>query len=144
MANLLVIDDDPDCADVLAEVLRREGHDVRLGYNGEEGLRLAMESLPDLAILDVEMPLLDGPSTAYQMFVRDRGLERVPIVLLSGAQHLDRLAAQVGTSYFLAKPYRYEPVMALVRRALAERHAPLPPEQRPKDQIASAPAGRPS
>jgi DNA-binding response OmpR family regulator len=63
MADLLIIDDDLDSADALSEIMRAHGHDVRVGYNGREGLRLVSERIPDLALLDVEMPLLGGPAS---------------------------------------------------------------------------------
>lgn len=131
MADVLIIDDDLDSADALAELLRAEGHDVRVGYDGQDGLRLAGERIPQVALLDVEMPLLDGPGMAYEMLLRDMGLEEVPVVFLSGVANLKEVAAQVGTPYFLGKPYRYAQVVALVSRALSERIAPRPPEQRP-------------
>ena len=77
-----------------------EGHEVRVGYNGEDGLRLARERLPDMALLDVEMPLLDGPGMAHQMFIHDMGMELVPVVLLSGAVNLREVAAAVGNTVF--------------------------------------------
>ena len=84
MADVLIIDDDLDSADALAELFRAEGHDVRVGYNGQDGLRLAQERIPQVALLDVEMPLLDGPGMAYEMLLRDMGLENIPVVFLSG------------------------------------------------------------
>ena len=126
MADLLIIDDDPDMADALAELMRAEGHDVRVGYDGSEGFRLAHERLPDAALLDVEMPVLDGPGMANKLLLHNMGLEAVPVVFLSGVTNLEDVAAQVGTPYFLGKPYRYEGVVALVNRALAERIAPRP------------------
>jgi DNA-binding NtrC family response regulator len=126
MASLLIIDDDLDGADALSEMMRFEGHEVRVGYNGEEGLRLARERLPDLALLDVEMPLLDGPGMAHQMLIRNMGLESIPVVLLSGVINLKDVAAQIGTPYFLGKPYRYEDILTLVKRALTEHRAPRP------------------
>lgn len=130
MADVLIIDDDIDLADVLGDMMRAAGHRVRVGYNGAEGLQLAHDRLPDVALLDVEMPVLGGPEMAYQMYVRDHGLETVPVVLLSGVIHLCDVAAQVGTPYFMSKPYRAGAVVALVNRALTERIAPVPPEQR--------------
>lgn len=121
MADVLIIDDDIDSADVLAEIMRLEGHVVRVGYNGQEGLQLATERTPDVALLDVEMPLLDGPGMAYEMLLHDMGLEHVPVVFLSGIPDLAELATRIGTPYFLSKPYRYQQVTALVTRALAER-----------------------
>jgi DNA-binding NtrC family response regulator len=121
MAAVLIIDDDIDSADALAEIMRAEGHDVGVGFNGQDGLRLARERIPQVALLDVEMPILDGPGMAYEMFLHGMGLENVPVVLLSGVTHLQDVAAEVGTPYFLRKPYRFERVVALVGRALSVR-----------------------
>jgi DNA-binding NtrC family response regulator len=126
VADVLVIDDDIDSADVLAEIMTMSGHDVRIGYNGQDGLRLAAERHPALALLDVEMPILDGPGMAYEMFLHDMGMELVPVILLSGVPELDRIADEVGTPYFLGKPYRYEQLIAMVKRALTERISPKP------------------
>ncbi|MCC6556170.1 MAG: response regulator [Polyangiaceae bacterium] len=131
MAEVLIIDDDIDSADALAEIMRAEGHHVRVGFDGQEGLRLAGEQIPDVALLDVEMPILSGPGMAYQMFVHDMGLEDVPVVLLSGVTNLKEVAADVGTPYFLGKPYRFEQIVALVGRALSERVAPKRGPTRP-------------
>lgn len=107
--------------------MRADGHEVRVGYNGQDGLRMAGDRLPDIALLDVEMPLLDGPRMATQMLIRDMGLETVPVVFLSGVSNLKEVATRVGTPYFLGKPYQYEQLMDLVGRALAEHIAPRYP-----------------
>jgi DNA-binding NtrC family response regulator len=126
MADVLVIDDDIDSADVLAEIMTEAGHHVRIGYNGQDGLRLAAEHPPALALLDVEMPILDGPGMANEMFLHDMGMETVPVVLLSGVPGLEQIAADVGTPYYLGKPYRYEDLVEVVDRALTEHKAPSP------------------
>ena len=138
MADLVIIDDDSDNVDVLTEIMALAGHEVRAGYNGRDGLRLVRERCPDLALVDVEMPLLDGPGMAYRMFVEDMGTERIPVVLLSGAVNLRDVAVQVGTPYFLAKPYRFDQLTAIVDRALAERSPPRPRVPRPEPEDASA------
>jgi DNA-binding NtrC family response regulator len=130
MADVIIIDDDIDSADILAQIMQLQGHDVRVGYNGQDGLRLATERTPHLALLDVEMPLLDGPGIAYEMLLHDMGLEHVPVIFLSGIHNLSEIAARVGTPYFLAKPYRYDQLVALIARALAERVAPNWPSTR--------------
>ena len=127
MADVLIIDDDIDSADVLADIMRASGHEVRIGYNGHEGLELAKQRRPDLALLDVEMPILGGADMAYEMLLHDMGLEDVPVVFLSGVPNLKEIAAGVGTPYFLAKPYRYAAIVALAERALLERIAPHHP-----------------
>lgn len=126
MSKLLIVEDDADVAEMLSSVMEDEGHEVQIAENGQDGLERVAESRPDAVLLDVEMPVLDGPGMAYQIFVRDRGDEQIPIVLLSGVSDLERIAQQVGTPYFLGKPYRIATVAALVQRALAERHAPVP------------------
>lgn len=126
VADVLIIEDDLDSADALSEIIRAEGHDVRVAYNGQDGLRLARERTPDLALLDVEMPLLDGPGMAYEMFLHDMGLECVPVAFISGVDNLRDVATSAGTPYFLGKPYRYEQIVALVNRALSERVPPRP------------------
>jgi CheY-like chemotaxis protein len=126
MSKLLVIDDDPDLAELLTSVLEDAGHEVRIAEHGQAGLDRIGESRPDAVLLDVDMPILDGPTMAYRLFLRDRGDETIPIVLLSGVPDLWRVAERVGTPYFLEKPYRIANVSALVQRALTERRAPVP------------------
>ncbi len=101
MADLLVVDDDRNLAEVVAEVLQNYGHVVRVAHNGEVGLARLGERMPDLVVLDVEMPILRGPGMAMALLLRDCGLELVPIVLVSGAVGLEAIAAEVGTPYSL-------------------------------------------
>lgn len=129
MADLLIVDDDMDVAELLGEALAYRGHSIRIAHDGEEGLRELAVRMPDAVLLDVEMPVLDGPGMAYQMFMRDLGLESIPIVLLSGIVDLESVAARVGTPYFLCKPYSLNAVFSLCARALAERTAPSPMER---------------
>lgn len=127
VADLLIVDDDSDVSEILAEALRGDGHAVRRARNGREGLDQVHARLPDLVLLDVEMPVLDGPEMAYRMLIHNMGAERVPIILLSGIADFDLVVARVGTPYALAKPYRLNAVLALVLRALRERHPPRHP-----------------
>jgi DNA-binding NtrC family response regulator len=126
MADLLVVDDDPDLGELLAELMRESGHDVRVARDGRDGLVLLRARRPDLVLLDVEMPVLTGPEMAYAMFLHDAGEEFIPVVLLSGVLDLAAVAAAVGTPYFLGKPYSIEHVLALAEKALAERIPPRP------------------
>jgi DNA-binding response OmpR family regulator len=131
MAVVLVVEDDADAAAALAEVLGMEGHEVRVAFDGEQGFSLLHERLPDLVLLDIEMPILNGPGMATRMLVHNAGMENVPILLVSGAPDLRRVAAEVGTPYFLGKPHTYEQLMGLVARALHERTPPKLPHPQP-------------
>ncbi len=124
MARLLLVDDDPDVSEILVEFLRAEGHDVRHAKDGEEGLRMLGASTPDVVLLDVEMPVLDGPGMAYRMFLEDVGHERIPIVFLSGVADLHLIAAHIGTSYYLAKPFSLDALVRMLDRVLRERTPP--------------------
>jgi CheY-like chemotaxis protein len=126
MANLLLVDDDLDIADAFADVLRAEGHQVRMARNGEEGLARLAEEKPDLVISDVQMPVLDGPDMAYEIFLRDAGSELIPILLTSGVADLHHVARQVGTPYFLGKPFTVRQLLDKLNQALAERRRPQP------------------
>ncbi len=126
MADILVVDDDTDVAELLTIVLQSAGHVVRRAADGLEGLRLIEERLPDVIVLDVEMPRLSGPQMAYRLLVADAGRERVPIVLVSGVVDLETVGARVGTPYLLAKPYSAEQLNETLGLALTERRQPLP------------------
>jgi hypothetical protein len=73
------------------------------------------------------MPKLDGPGMAYRMLVQDDGLERIPVLLLSGGAYLSRMARVIGTPYYLPKPTVPAALLKAVARVLAER-APMQPE----------------
>jgi CheY-like chemotaxis protein len=125
MARLLLVDDDEDIVDLFAEFLRSAGHDVSTASSGEEGLRaLRAAPLPDLLVLDVDMPILGGPEMAHKMLLHDAGEENVPIFLMSGRDDLSEIAGRMGTPYFLRKPAVTVKFLEILDRALRERGAP--------------------
>lgn len=126
--DLLLVDDDLDAPELLAELLELRGHRVRIAHDGQEALRLLRDHLPDVAVLDVEMPVMDGPDLSFRMLVTDCGMELVPVVLVSGVEDLAAVARRVGTPYFVAKPASLERLLAVVERAVTEGVAPVPPE----------------
>jgi FixJ family two-component response regulator len=79
---------------------------------------------PDLIFLDIEMPGLTGPEMAYRLLIEDAGRENIPIIILSGVADLEEVVAEVGTPYFIAKPYRLDDLEAVLGRALKERQPP--------------------
>lgn len=122
----MVVDDDRDVADSLEMLLEAEGYRVRVAYDGREGLALVRDTRPDLVVLDVEMPLLDGAGMALQLLIYDCGLEDIPIVLVSGSSELNAVAARIGTPYAVLKPFDVDDFLALVAQALEECRAPSP------------------
>jgi CheY-like chemotaxis protein len=126
MADVVVVEDDSAFAEAVADVLASEGHTVRIGQDGEQGLKLLTERLPDLIVLDVEMPVLTGPEMAARALVHDAGQELIPIVLLSGVADLSRVAAVIGTPYVLKKPCDLVALIETTSKALREQVAPQP------------------
>jgi CheY-like chemotaxis protein len=126
VANVLIVDDDDDIRSLVSMLVEAAGHCVGQAANGREGLEAVAEQRPDLVVLDVEMPVLTGPEMAYEMFIRNCGVEKIPIILTSGVVGLDEVAEMVGTQYFLAKPYDPNALLKLIDRTLHERVPPRP------------------
>jgi DNA-binding NtrC family response regulator len=124
--NLLVVDDDLDLPDILAEILASLGHRVRIARDGREGLKMLHEQLPDVVILGVEMPYLNGPEMVYRMIIEDAGMQRVPVVLVSGIVGLTQVAGRVGTPYFMGKPFDLDKLLGMLQRAGEEKRPPVP------------------
>ena len=125
MANILIVDDDLDIAEIFGELLESEGHQVRSARTGQEGLdMLRVAPLPSVLVLDVEMPVLGGPGMAHQMLLHDAGEDQIPIILVSGHGDLPRIAAQMGTPYFLRKPGSVDAFLSMIAKALRERVPP--------------------
>jgi DNA-binding NtrC family response regulator len=125
-SEILLVDDDTDTTDILTEALEAVGYRVRLAQDGQEGLAHLEKGFPDMVVLDVEMPVLDGPTMAKRMFLKNLGREKIPILLCSGILNLQIVAARVGTPYFLGKPYTLDAMLKSVARVLLERIPPTP------------------
>jgi signal transduction histidine kinase len=103
--RVLVADDNIDAAESLAVQLQMAGHEVRVAHNGVEALAIAVEFGPDVALVDLGMPKLDGYETARQMRLSQWGQHTVLIALTGWGQEQDRRrAAEAGFDVHLVKP----------------------------------------
>lgn len=117
-ARILVADDNRDAAESLALMLGLEGHDVRMVYNGADALALAEQFRPQIVLLDIGMPRLDGYQAARQ--IRERAWARsVLLVALTGwGQEADRQQARdAGFDWHLLKPVDPHDLNGLIRQA---------------------------
>jgi DNA-binding NtrC family response regulator len=115
---VLVVDDEESMRHYLVKTLRREGYDVLAAHDGPEALALAQERPPDLALVDVRMPGMDGVAV---MRTLRANLPRLPVVLMTGhgsVQHALAAMKQGATDY-VTKPLRVDAVVATVAKALA-------------------------
>ena len=119
MSSILIVEDDLEIAEALADLLAFAGHRTRTARNGVEGLEKIAEEDPDLILLDVEMPILDGPGMAAELALKIGGTPGIPIILISGSVDLAATAARAKIPHHLAKPFEADAVVALVQRVLA-------------------------
>ena len=114
---ILLIDDDLTLLELLAEHLRSAGYQVLTASSGADGLRLAKETPPDLVILDVMMPGMDG----WQVCERMRKLSSFPIIMLTAkGEELDKLRGfRLGIDDFVTKPFSFAELAARVGAVLA-------------------------
>ncbi len=113
---VLVVDDEPEILDVATFVLEDEGYAVRTASDGQQALSLVSEQTPDLILLDMRMPVLDGWGFAREY--RSRYDQRAPIVVLTAAASAAKRAEEVGAIGYLEKPFELDALVGIVRRAV--------------------------
>jgi DNA-binding response OmpR family regulator len=115
--KLLLIDDDRTLLNLLGEFLSGEKFEVSVAANGETGLRLAYEFHPDLVLLDVMLPGMDG----WEICARLREMSRVPIIMLTAkATEADKLRGfRLGVDDYVTKPFSFAELVARIQAVLA-------------------------
>lgn len=120
----LIIDDDEDTVSLLKLTLRREGLNVVSSTSGEAALKIAAETHPDIILLDIMMPGMDGWQTMQQL----KYISKAPVVIISAILHEDAVvrAFEDGAIDYIKKPYSHKEIVARIQ-AILNRAAP--PEQ---------------
>ena len=122
--RILLVDDNTTNLQVLFEALSPEGYELLVAQSGEQALESAVEGKPDLLLLDVKMPGIDG----FETFRRLRAAEetaRIPIIFISAHANVDSMkeAEALGAEGYLTKPFQFDDVLKKVREVLDESGA---------------------
>jgi len=118
---VLAIDDSPEILQTIGRALG-DDLDLRVATNADDGLALALESKPDLILLDIMMPVLDGIEVARQLKASDE-TKHIPIVMLTAAAQSSMIekAMSMGAAEYIAKPFDPEDLEAVVERVIASK-----------------------
>src|SRR5436190_5494987 len=124
-AKILVVDDDPNVQRLLQYTLKQEGYDVVVAADGIEGFRLFGAEAPDLILLDVMLPKMDGYQVAEKIRAEETGNRHVPIIMLTAEREVEQKVRglRAGADDYLIKPFHPAELMARIKSLLA-RYAP--------------------
>ena len=110
--RILVVDDEPDIVKTVAKAIRRQGFDVVSAADGEEALERVKDSHPDLVILDIQMPKLDGIEVLQRIKGNPRTASLPVIMLTAKAGDEDMLKGyKYGANYYIPKPFKIAEVL---------------------------------
>jgi DNA-binding response OmpR family regulator len=121
MTRVFVVDDEPDMVDLLATILRSDGFEVETDTDGRSALARMLAEPPDLVLLDLMMPDLDGMELLKLLRLDPRG-ERVPVLVVSARSgHQDQLGTlQLGANAYICKPFSPRELVHQVRQLLQQ------------------------
>jgi len=117
--RVLVVDDEPDLVRILQFGLQSAGYVVESASDGQEGLKKAREVKPDIILLDLMLPKLDGYKIC-RLLKFDERFKQIPIIILSArTQEGDQaLALEMGANRFVTKPYNFSEILTHVEELL--------------------------
>lgn len=105
MSKILVVDDEKDVVELLKFILEKDGYVVSTAYNGREALAAAKEIIPDLILLDVMMPEMDGYTVQTQL-LESPATREIPIIILTAKGQLrDVFAMSANVRAYMEKPF---------------------------------------
>lgn len=117
--KILIVDDEQDIVETLKFVMEEAGYECHCAYDGEQGLNLAKEIIPDLIILDVMMPVMNGYKVS-RLLKFDTRYKDIPILMLTArSQEKDKeLGEETGADEYITKPFDIDFVLERVKSYL--------------------------
>ena len=121
MSTILIVEDHEKNMKLVRDILRHHGHATLEAVTGEQGVALALERRPELILMDIQLPGIDGVE-ALRRIREDRALDAVPVIAISASVMPDdqRHIVASGFDAFLTKPISLKPFLATVERFLKD------------------------
>lgn len=122
MKKILIVEDEMALLNLLEDKFKSEGFEVMTASDGKEGLRVAEQNLPDLILLDIIMPVLDGMSVLKELKKSDWG-NKIPVIMLtnlSDDQKIEECAEEEVFDYLIKADWQLDDVVKRVREKLGE------------------------
>ena len=120
MKRILIVDDERDIVETLSFMLQAKGFECMVAYDGEEGLNLAKNCNPDLVILDVMMPKINGYKIC-RLLKFDNKYKNIPIIMITArSQDEDKIIGEeTGADEYITKPFEFSDVLEKINKYLA-------------------------
>ena len=117
--RILLVDDNTTNLQVLFQALSPEGYELLVAQSGEDALETAQSAKPDLLLLDVKMPGIDGFET-FRRLKAESGTAEIPVIFLSAHANVESIeeAGALGAEGYLTKPFDFDVIIAKVREVL--------------------------
>ena len=115
--KILITDDDKDLVEAMSLRFKKDGYTVIQAYNGEECFERAKTEHPDLVIMDVAMPVMDGYSSVKAL-KEDDLTKHIPIMILTGKDQMEDIFMMEGVKEYVIKPFEYEVIAQKVKDIL--------------------------
>jgi len=115
--KILVADDDKHLVKILMVRFETSGYDVVGTHDGREALEKMKEENPDLAVLDIAMPELDGYALVKEMKA-DEALKHLPVIILTGKEQMEEIFKMEGIADYFVKPLKFEELLKKVEELL--------------------------
>ena len=121
--KILVVDDEEDITNTVAIMLRSRGFDVVTAYEGSDGFAKAKSEHPDIILIDIMMPVMDGFETCIKL-KSNKETQKIPIIMFSanGENAAVTKANKVGAEDFVVKPFNLPVLVSKLNRLLAKRN----------------------
>jgi len=119
--KILVVDDEPDIVDILSYNLTKENYEVSKAYNGYEAVSFAMKNHPDLIIMDIRMPEMNGIE-ACRLIKKNEFMKNIPILFLTADndEYTSLSAVEAGGDHFVTKPIRPSILIGMIHDLIKE------------------------